>query len=120
MNHVSLMGRLTRDPDLRMTKSQKTVVSFTLAVGRPFKDKDGSQECDYISCIAWNERAEAIGKYVTKGQRLIVDGSIRTRNYEAKDGSKRFVTEVFVENFEFVEKKDSGESAIEDVPDIQF
>lgn len=99
------MGRLTHDPELKTTPSQKSVSKFTLAVNRPFKTKDGNQETDYISCVAWSKTAENICKYVTKGQRIIIEGSLRTRNYEAKDGTKRYVSEVFVESFEFIEKK---------------
>lgn len=99
MNKVVLIGRLTKDPEFNYTAGTGTPVTrFTLAVTRPFK-KD---ETDFINCIAFNKRAEAIAQYLTKGRQLAVTGSIRTGSYDAKDGTKRYTTDVVVESFEFI------------------
>ena len=99
MNKTILLGRLTRDPDLRFaSESGKAVARFTLAVNRQFK-KD---EADFINCIAFNKQAEVIAQYLTKGSQIALVGSIRTGSYDAQDGTKRYTTDVIVENFEFV------------------
>ncbi|MDU7947809.1 MAG: single-stranded DNA-binding protein [Clostridium sp.] len=99
MNKVILIGRLTKDPELNFAAGTGTAVTrFTLAVTRPFK-KD---ETDFINCIAFNKRAEAIAQYLTKGRQLAVTGSIRTGSYDAKDGTKRYTTDIVVDSFEFI------------------
>lgn len=99
MNKVVLIGRLTKDPELNFAAGTGTAVTrFTLAVTRPFK-KD---ETDFINCIAFNKRAEAIAQYLTKGRQLAVTGSIRTGSYDAKDGTKRYTTDIVVDSFEFI------------------
>lgn len=99
MNKVILIGRLTKDPELNFAAGTGTAVArFTLAVTRPFK-KD---ETDFINCIAFNKRAEAIAQYLTKGRQLAVTGSIRTGSYDAKDGTKRYTTDIVVDSFEFI------------------
>ena len=99
MNKVVLIGRLTKDPELSYAAGTGTAVCrFTLAVTRPFK-KD---ETDFIRCVAFNKTAETIGQYLTKGRQIAIAGRIQTGSYEAQDGTKRYTTDVVVENFEFI------------------
>ena len=102
MNRVVLVGRLTRDPELRTTTSGISQTRFTLAVNRRTAGADGQREADFISCIAWRGTAEAIAKYLKKGRELAVEGSIRTGSYDAQDGTKRYTTDVVVDNFTFI------------------
>ncbi len=108
INRVVLVGRLTKDPELRFTASNIAVVTFTLAVNRNFSSQDGKNEADFIQCVAWRKTAENVGKYVRKGSLVGVDGRIQTRNYEAQDGTRRYITEVVCENVRFLESR--GES----------
>lgn len=105
MNIVALVGRLTRDPEMRQTQSGISVASFTVAVDRRYTNNDGQREADFIACVAWRQTAEFVAKYFTKGQRIGLTGSLQTRQYTAQDGSKRTVCEVVAENVEFVERK---------------
>lgn len=105
MNKVSLIGRITKDIELKNTISGTAVATFTLAVDRDYKNKDGSRDTDFINCVAYKRRAEIISKYVHKGDKLGVSGSINTRTYERKDGSKAYITEVIVDGFDFLESK---------------
>lgn len=99
MNKVILIGRLTKDPELNFAAGSGTAVTrFSLAVTRPFK-KD---ETDFINCIAFGKTGETIAQYLTKGRQLAVTGSIRTGSYDAKDGTKRYTTDVVVDSFEFI------------------
>lgn len=104
MNAVVLIGRTTRDIDLRRTGNGTAVASFTLAVNRDFKTQDG-QEADFIQCVAWKKTAELLEQYVHKGDRIALNGSIRTRNYEDSHGRTVYVTEVLVNHVEFLETK---------------
>ena len=107
MNKWVGIGRLTRDPELNFAAGTGTAVTrFTLAVTRPFK-KD---ETDFINCIAFNKRAEAIAQYLTKGRQLAVTGSIRTGSYDAKDGTKRYTTDIVVDSFEFIGSSKSNDN----------
>ena len=105
MNQVILMGRLTKDPDVKYTQTGKVVTQFTLAVERPFKDANGNKEADFIPVVVWGKAAELVGNSCQKGHRLLVDGRLQIRSYEAKDGSKRWVTEIIANGVEFVEQK---------------
>jgi single-strand DNA-binding protein len=108
VNKIILMGRLVRDPEVRITPSEKTVCTFTLAVNRRFKNAQGQNEADFINIVVWGKIAENCGNYLTKGQRALVEGRLQLRSYEAKDGSgRRYVTEVIAETVEFVETKSS-------------
>lgn len=109
MNAVVLIGRTTRDIDLRRTGNGTAVGSFTLAVNRDFKTQDG-QEADFIQCVAWKKTAELLEQYVHKGDRIAVNGSIRTRNYEDSHGRTVYVTEVLVNHVEFLETKNREQS----------
>lgn len=109
MNKIILLGRLTRDPEVRYTSTGKVVCQFTLAVDRPFTSQEGQKEADFIPVVTWGKTAETCGKHLAKGQRALVEGRLQIRSYDAKDGSKRWVTEVIADRFEFVEsKKDSA------------
>lgn len=110
MNKWCGVGRLTKDVELKTTSNQTAYCNFTLAVDRRFKDANGERQTDFINCVAWRQTAEFIGKYFRKGSRIGVCGSIQTRSYE-KDGQKVFVTEVLVEEAEFVESQTKTESA---------
>ncbi|UBK54509.1 single-stranded DNA-binding protein [Clostridium perfringens] len=108
MNKVVLVGRLTKDPELRFTANKGTAVTrFTLAVNRDYKKEDGTQEADFINCIAYSKRAEIIAQYLTKGKRFTVSGSIRTGSYDAQDGTRRYTTYVVVDGFDFIDSSDS-------------
>ncbi|MDD2625315.1 MAG: single-stranded DNA-binding protein [Tenericutes bacterium] len=105
MNKVMLIGRLTRDPDLRYTPSNIATVTFSIAVNRPFTNQNGVREADFINIIAWRKQAENVKKYITKGSLVAVEGRIQTRNYDDKDGKKVYVTEVVADNVQFLEPK---------------
>lgn len=100
MNQVTLLGRMTKDPEVRFTSSNIATCSFTLAVDR--RSKEGG--ADFLDCVAWRQTAENIGKYFTKGQKIAVVGRLQKRDYTTKDGDKRYVTEVVVDSFDFCEK----------------
>ena len=108
MNKIILMGRLVRDPEVRYTQTGKVVCQFTLAVDRPFTGQDGQREADFIPVVVWGKTAELCGNSLTKGQRALVEGRLQIRSYDAKDGSKRYVTEVIANSFEFIERKGEG------------
>lgn len=108
LNKIILLGRLVADPDFKYTQNGKGVAQFTLAVDRPFAGQDGKKEADFIPVILWGKTAEAAANYSSKGQRLLVEGRLQIRSYEAKDGSKRWATEVIGSSIEFIEKKESS------------
>ena len=105
MNKIILLGRLTRDPEVRYTQTGKVFCQFILAVDRPFANQDGQREADFIPVVIWGKQAETCGNSLTKGQRVLVEGRLQIRSYDAKDGSKRYVTEVIADRFEFIERK---------------
>lgn len=108
MNKAILIGRLTKDPEIRYTQSGKAVGSFTLAVDRHWIKEDSQQPtADFIPVIAWGKLAEVVGNNITKGRRISVDGRIQVRNYTATDGSKRWVTEIVANEIEFLDSKKS-------------
>ena len=112
MNKVILVGRLTRDPELRSTTSGFNTANFSVAVQRNFKNKDGNFDADFINCVAFRNQADFISKYFKKGNMIGLEGRIQSRSYDANDGTKRYVTEVLVENVEFVgSKNDSSNSS---------
>ena len=108
MNKVILIGRLTKDPEVKNTASQVTVCRFSVAVDRRFKDQNGQRQTDFINCVAWRQTANFISSYFHKGSRIAVVGSIQTRNYDDNNGQKHYVTEVVVDEAEFVESSGSG------------
>lgn len=107
MNKVMLIGRLTKDPELRYTQGGTAVASFTIAVDRRFSKE---KEADFINCVAWQKTAEFISQYFRKGSKIVVEGRLQTRSYEAEDGARRFVTEVVVEQSEFGDSKAKNEN----------
>lgn len=111
MNTITLLGRLTKNPEARYTSTGKAVTLFTLAVNR-YTNSDGQREADFINCQAWEKTAEVVGNHVSKGDRLLVEGRLQIRSYTDKEGTKRYVTEVVVGRVEFIENKNknAGES----------
>lgn len=111
LNHVVLMGRLTRDPELRRTGSGTAVTSFTLAVDRDFKAQNGVKETDFIDVVAWRNTAEFVSKYFTKGRMAAVEGRLQIRDWTDKDGSKRRSAEVVAENVYFGDTRRDAQDA---------
>ncbi len=106
LNHITIMGRLTRDPELRRTGSGVAVASFRVAVDRDFAPKDGGErKADFIDCVAWRQTGEFISKYFTKGRMIVVDGRLEMRDWTDKDGNKRTSAEVVVANAYFGDSK---------------
>lgn len=108
MNRVVLVGRLTKDPELRYTPSGAAVATFTLAVNRPFKDQQGENQADFINCVVWRKQAENAANFLKKGSLAGVDGRLQSRSYEAQDGRKVYVTEVVAESVQFLEPKSNS------------
>lgn len=117
MNHVSMIGRLTKIPDIRQTNTGKNVCSFTLAVNRRYKDAQGNATADFFSVQAWEKLAELCARYLDKGSKVFISGELRNRSYETKDGSKRTVTEIIANEIEFLSPK--SESATPPVEEWQ-
>ncbi len=110
LNRVILIGRLTRDPELKYTSNGRPVSTFTLAVDRGFTNQQGEREADFIPIVAWNKLAETIAHNLVKGRLVAVEGKLRVRSYEAKDGGRRYVTEVIADMVQFLERKGTGSS----------
>lgn len=110
INNTVLVGRLTKDPDLRYTANETAVVSFTLAVNRNFKNQSGEREADFINCVIWRKPAETMAKYAKKGSLIGVTGRIQTRSYDNQQGQRVYVTEVVAENFQLLESKNGNSS----------
>ena len=109
LNHIVIMGRLTRDPELRRTGSGVAVTSFTIAVDRDFTGKDNEKETDFIDCVAWRSTGEFVNKYFSKGRMACVSGRLQMRNWTDKDGNKRRNAEVIVDNVYFADSKTAAE-----------
>ena len=113
LNHITIMGRLTRDPELRYTQSQTPVASFTLAVDRDFGGRDGGErQTDFIDCVAWRQTAEFVSKYFAKGSMAVVSGRLQIRDWTDRDGGKRRSAEVVVDNIYFGESKRREDGAV--------
>lgn len=108
INNVTLVGRITKEPELRYTPQNKAVASFTLAVNRQFKNANGEREADFINCVIWGKSAENLANWTRKGQLIGVTGSIQTRNYENQQGQRVYVTEVIANNFQVLEKSNQA------------
>ena len=108
MNKVFLIGRLTRDPELRYTGSNVPVASFSLAVNRNFTSQSGEREADFINIVVWRKQAENVKNYLTQGSQVAIDGRLQTRTYDGEDGKKRYITEVIADNVEFLGSKNSN------------
>lgn len=109
INNVVLVGRLTKDPDLRYTASGTGVATFTLAVNRNFTNQDGNREADFINCVIWRKSAETLANYAHKGTLLGVTGRIQTRSYENQQGQRIYVTEIVAENFQLLESRGTNQ-----------
>ena len=105
LNNVSLVGRLTKDVDLRYTPSNVAVATFTLAVNRTFKNENGEREADFINCVMWRQQAENLANWAKKGALIGVTGRIQTRSYDNQQGQRVYVTEVVAETFQLLESK---------------
>ena len=105
MNKVVLIGRLTRDPEIRYTSNNIAATNFTLAVNRNYQNQNGVREADFINIVMWRKQAETAKKYLSKGSLIAIEGRIQTRNYDGADGKKVYVTEVLADSFEFLESK---------------
>ena len=109
LNHIVIMGRLTRDPELRYTQSQTPVVSFSLAVDRDFGGKDGGEkQTDFIDCVAWRQTAEFVNKYFTKGRMAVVSGRLQIRDWTDREGGKRRSAEIVADNVYFGDSRPAG------------
>lgn len=111
MNKVILIGNLANEPETRTTQSGISQCTFRLAVQRPYTNQQGVREADFLTIIAWRQRADFAARYFHKGTRIAVEGSIQTRSYDAQDGSKRYVTEIIADNFEFAGSRPEGAGA---------
>ena len=112
MNKAILIGRLTRDPELRYTSSNRAVCQFSIAIDRPFTNQaTGQREADFINIVVWDKQAENVGKYITKGRLIAVEGRIQTRNYDNNEGRKVYVTEVVATNVQFLESKNATQNS---------
>ena len=117
LNHITIMGRITRDPELRRTGSGIAVAGFTVAVDRDFSGKDGGEkETDFIDCVAWRQTGEFVSKYFTKGSMIVVSGRLQMRSWTDKEGNKRRTAEVVAENVYFGDSKRSDDAGNTSAP----
>lgn len=116
LNRAVLVGRLTKDPDLRYTSTGKAVANFTIAVNRPFTTQNGEREADFVNCVIWNKAAENLANYMSKGQLIGVDGNIQTRSFDGQDGKRVFITEVLAGSVQFLESKNKAASSDSNKP----
>ncbi|CNC36533.1 prophage LambdaSa1%2C single-strand binding protein [Streptococcus agalactiae] len=107
INNIVLVGRMTKDAELRYTPSNQAVATFSLAVNRNFKNQSGEREADFINCVIWRQQAENLANWAKKGALVGITGRIQTRNYENQQGQRIYVTEVVVENFQLLESRNS-------------
>ena len=111
LNRVILMGRITQDLDLRQTPSGTSVLTFNIAVDRSFVKQGEERQADFITCVAWRQQADFISRYFGKGRMIAIEGNLRSRTYDDKNGTKHYVTEVYVDNVSFTgEKRSDGSS----------
>lgn len=110
LNSVVLVGRLTKDPELRYTPSNQAVATFSLAVNRPFKNQNGEREADFINCVIWRQQAENLANWAKKGALIGITGRIQTRGYENQQGQRVYVTEVVADNFQLLESRKDRET----------
>jgi len=120
-NRVVLIGRLTRDPEMRYTPQGHAVANFTLAVDRPFKNGQGERQADFIDVAAWRKLGELVGQYMHKGRMVAVEGRLEIRSYEDKQGTRRKAATIVADGVRFIDKKDSnGAAKAEPAPDAEF
>jgi single-strand DNA-binding protein len=120
MNKVILIGRLTKDVDIRYTEAGKAVANFTLAADRPFKNQQGEKEADFIRIVVWGKQAENCANYIGKGRLVAVSGRLQIRSYEGKDGQRRYITEVVAEEVRFLDKPKNENSGDGYEPTSEF
>ena len=121
MNKVILIGRLTRDPELRTTAGNLSVATFSLAVSRPYTPQNGGDAgADFINCVVWRRQAENLARFCHKGSQIAVEGRIQSRNYTAQDGTKRYVTEVLVDNLTFLGSRSDNQNSAVAAPQDNF
>lgn len=118
MNKVVLIGRFTKDPEVKQTPSNLSVCSFTIAVDRKFKDKDGNRQADFINIVAWRQLADIIGQYFHKGSKIGITGSLQSRSYKDQNGNNRTITEVVAEDIDFLDPKQKQEEQEEEIRPI--
>ena len=118
MNKSILIGRITKDPELRTTPNNRSVCQFTIAVNRTYTNEEGKREADFINCVVWDKQAENLAMYQKKGNQIAVEGRIQTRNYDDNNGKKVYVTEVLVNNISYLDTKkdDSNFNNLEEPP----
>ena len=119
MNKAILIGRLTKDPELRTTPTGRNVCQFSVAVNRTYTSASGEREADFINCVVWDKQAENLAKYQKKGNQIAVEGRIQTRNYDDKDGKKVYVTEILASNISFLDAKgtNAGGNTLSNLPE---
>lgn len=111
MNKVVLIGRLTRDPELRYTGNNTPVASFSLAVNRNYSNQQGEREADFINIVVWRKQAENVKNYLTQGSQVAIDGRLQTRTYDDQNGQRRYITEVIADNVEFLGSRNSSNNS---------
>lgn len=116
MNKVILIGRLSQDPEMRTTPNGVATTTFSVAVSRNFTNQNGERETDFFRCVAWRKQAENIAKYCQKGSQVAVEGRLQNRNYEAQDGTRRYVTEVIADNVSFLGSRGDASSSNSSAP----
>ena len=119
MNKAILIGRLTRDPELRTTPTGRNVCQFSVAVNRTYTNASGEREADFINCVVWDKQAENLARYQKKGNQIAVEGRIQTRNYDDKDGKRVYVTEILASNISFLDAKgtNAGGNSFSNLPE---
>lgn len=120
MNECIFTGRLAKDVEVRYTTTEKTVATFTLAVQRDFKSPMGDYETDFFDVVLWGKSAELAGNTLKKGNKILVRGRMQKRSYDAKDGTKRYVTELIADKFEYLEKREAPKSMVDMGKDVPF
>lgn len=118
LNSICLVGRLTKDVELRYTPSNVAVATFTLAVNRTFKNENGEREADFINCVMWRQQAENLANWAKKGALIGITGRIQTRSYDNQQGQRVYVTEVVAETFQLLESKGQGNQGQQQAPDF--
>lgn len=118
LNCAQIMGRLTADPELKLTENQVSVCSFTVAVEEDYVKSGEQRKCNFIDCVAWKNKADFVAKYFHKGSMIAVDGEIKTRNWEDKNGNKRKATEIQADNVHFCGDKEKKSADVQKEPDV--
>ena len=116
INRAILVGRLTKDPELRHTANDIAVATFTLAVNRQYANQSGEREADFIQCVVWRRQAENVHQFLSKGSLVGVEGRIQTRTYDDQDGNRKYITEIVCDSVQFLETKSQSESTQDNTP----